>query len=88
MRSRDNLTNVLWFAAGLSLGAAVGLLAAPTSGAETRRYLSDRAGAAGEYLDYGRQLYQQGRELADEAATLYEEGRHLVEGEPHDAISS
>jgi gas vesicle protein len=80
MRSRENLTNVLWFAAGVSLGATVGLLAAPASGSETRKYLSDRAGAAGEYLDYGRQLYEQGRDLADEAATLYEEGRHLVEG--------
>ena len=80
MRSRENLTNVLWFVAGLSLGATAGLLAAPASGAETRKYLSDRAGAAGEYLDYGRRLYEEGRELADEAATLYEEGRHLVEG--------
>ena len=80
MRSRENLTNVLWFAAGMVLGAAVGLLAAPTSGIETRKYLSDRTGAASEYLDYGRQLYEQGRGLADEAATLYEEGRHLVEG--------
>ena len=80
MRSRENLTNVLWFVAGLSLGAAAGLLAAPAAGAEIRKYLSDRAGAAGDYLDYGRQLYEEGRELADEAATLYEEGRHLVEG--------
>ncbi len=80
MRSRNNLNNVLWFAAGISVGAAVGLLLAPAPGSDTRRYVGDRADAARDYADYGRQLYEKGRELADEAATLYEEGRHLVEG--------
>ncbi|HYP05229.1 MAG TPA: YtxH domain-containing protein [Bryobacteraceae bacterium] len=77
--SNDTITNILYFAAGLSLGAAVGILVAPASGKDTRRYLGDRAGAAREYLDYGRDLYEKGRELADEAATMYEDGRHLIE---------
>ncbi len=75
----DRTSNVLWFAAGVSLGAAIGLLAAPASGAETRRYLADHAGSARDYVDRGRELYEKGRELADEAAHMYEEGRHLVE---------
>lgn len=79
MRSNDTERNLLYFAAGLSLGAAIGLLMAPAAGADTRRYLGDRAGAARDYLDYGRDLYERGRELADEAADLYEEGRHLIE---------
>ena len=79
MRSNNTTTSILYFAAGLSLGAAVGILLAPAAGSDTRRYLTDRAGAAREYLDYGRDLYDKGRELADEAAHMYEEGRHLVE---------
>jgi gas vesicle protein len=72
-------SNVLWFAAGLTLGAAAGLLYAPVRGAETRRYLLNHAGSARDYMDRGRELYEKGRELADEAANMYEEGRHLVE---------
>ena len=80
MRSNnDTATSLLYFAAGLSLGAAIGLVLAPARGTDTRRYLTDRAGAAREYLDFGRDLYDKGRELADEAATMYEEGRHLIE---------
>lgn len=79
MRSNDKTTNILYFAAGLCLGSAVGILIAPAAGADTRRYLGDRTGAAREYLDYGRDLYDKGRELADEAATMYEESRHLIE---------
>jgi hypothetical protein len=79
MRSDDTTTSLLCFAAGLSLGAAIGILMAPAAGSDTRRYLGNRAGAAREYLDYGRDLYDKGRELADEAAQMYDEGRHLIE---------
>ncbi len=76
----DRSPNVLWFVAGLAVGGAMGVMLAPRPGAQTRRYLGQRAGQAGVYLDRGRQLYDRGRELADEAAQLYEEGRHLIEG--------
>jgi gas vesicle protein len=79
MRSNSNAANILYFAAGVSLGAAVGLLLAPAPGSETRRYFANRAGAARGYLDYGRDLYEKGRELADEAEQMYQEGRQLVE---------
>ena len=79
MRANSNAANILYFAAGLSLGAAVGILIAPSPGTETRRYFADRASAARGYLDYGRDLYEKGRGLADEAEQMYEEGRHLVE---------
>ena len=79
MRSDNKATSILYFAAGLSLGAAVGILVAPARGVDTRRYLTNRAEAAREYLDFGRDLYDRGRELADEAANMYEEGRHLIE---------
>lgn len=79
MRSNNTATSILYFTAGLSLGAAIGVLLAPASGADTRRYLGGRTDAAREYLDYGRDLYDKGRGLADEAAHLYEEGRQLIE---------
>jgi gas vesicle protein len=79
MRSNSNNAKILYFAAGLSLGAAVGILLAPGSGTDTRRYFADRANAARGYLDYGRDLYEKGRELAEEAEQMYEEGRHLIE---------
>jgi gas vesicle protein len=78
MRSH-RVSNTLWFVAGLSFGAAVGLLVAPAPGAETRKYLGEHAGSARDYVDRGRDLYERGRELADEAAQMYEEGRHLIE---------
>jgi hypothetical protein len=31
-------------------------------------------------LDKGRELYEQGRKMADDAADLFERGRRLVEG--------
>jgi len=78
MRS-DHTYNVLWFVAGLSLGVGAGMVLAPKSGAEMRRYLGEHAGSARDYIGRGRELYEKGRELADEAAQLYEDGRHLVE---------
>jgi gas vesicle protein len=79
MRSNSNAANILCFAAGISLGTAVGILFAPGRGSDTRKYFADRTSAARGYLDYGRDLYEKGRELADEAEQMYEDGRHLIE---------
>jgi gas vesicle protein len=80
--------NILWFLAGLSAGAAVGLLCAPAAGAETRRLLLEKterskaylATSGRDYMEKGRELYDKGRRLADEAAEMFDEGRKLVEG--------
>jgi hypothetical protein len=77
---RDRGSNVLWFAAGLSVGTAVGILFAPSPGAQTRRYWRQRTGSARDVLMRSKELYDRGCHLADEAAHLYEDGRHLVEG--------
>lgn len=87
---RDDSTtsnNILWFIAGLGIGAAIGLIAAPKSGAETRRLLAQKASEASgyvtdngrEYFDRSHDLYERGRHLAEEAAELFEEGRRLME---------
>ena len=83
----DKTPNLLWFLAGVGIGAAAGILLAPQPGADTRRLIARRATEARgyvsshshEYLDYGRDLYDKGRHLADEAAEMFEEGRRLVE---------
>jgi gas vesicle protein len=84
----DKSDRLLWFFAGAALGATVALLYAPQAGKDTRRYLGKKArqgrevvgDASREALDKGRELYQKGRKMADDAADLFERGRRLVEG--------
>ena len=84
----DNSPKLVWFLTGAALGAAVALLYAPQSGKDTRRYLGKKAKKGREAvadvsrdaLDKGRELYEKGRKMADDAADLFERGRRLVEG--------
>ncbi len=83
----DSTKCLLWFVAGFGLGTALGLMAAPQSGADTRRFIGRKAGQAGtflasnsrEYLDRGRELYDRGRQLAEEAAQLFDDGQRLMD---------
>ena len=85
MEKSDRL---VWFLTGAALGAAVALLYAPQSGKDTRRYIGKKArhgreaigDVSREALDKGRELYEKGRKMADDAADLFERGRRLVEG--------
>lgn len=87
--NQEKSGGMLWFLAGVALGAAAAMLVAPRSGAEVRDYLRSRAegakefvsGTGMEYFERGRDLYERGRHLADEAAEMFDEGRRLVEGE-------
>jgi gas vesicle protein len=81
-------TNLIWFLAGAAIGAAVALLYAPRSGAETRREIGRRADKGREAItesgrdivERGRDLYAKGKRIADEAAEIFDRGRKLVEG--------
>jgi gas vesicle protein len=85
---RSNGSNLLWFVAGVATGAAASLLFTPVPGVETRRVITKGAGNAKDFLEHsgrqyvvkGRELYEQGCHLADEAAEIFEDGRRLVEG--------
>ena len=41
--AEDNGSNILWFVAGLGIGAAVGILYAPKTGDETRERIRQAA---------------------------------------------
>lgn len=64
--SDRNGGGVLWFLAGLGIGAVVGILYAPQSGNETREILMAKAE---EGRDYVRRRAQQAREQAEQWAT-------------------
>jgi gas vesicle protein len=78
--TRDEGTRLIFFVAGITTGVAIGMLAAPQSGAETRRKLASSAHVGREFLDKTRDLYEQGRRLAEDAAEMFDEGRKLVRG--------
>ncbi|HYP12723.1 MAG TPA: hypothetical protein VEQ63_02270 [Bryobacteraceae bacterium] len=88
MRGRGS-TGWVFFFAGIAAGAAVGFILTPVSGVEARRVLGRKADQArnfvaesgSEYVDRGRELYEQGLKLADQAAEMFEQGRKLMEGE-------
>ena len=60
----ENNSSIGWFLAGLGLGALVGVLFAPKSGAELRNQLSARAG---DLADTASDVYQTAAERASDA---------------------
>ena len=78
----------VWFVAGAAIGATVALLYAPKAGKETRRLIQRKTREGREaisesgrdWMDKGRELYEKGLRVADEAAELIERGRRIVEG--------
>jgi gas vesicle protein len=66
----DNVgSKISYFLVGLGLGALVGVLFAPKSGEETRRFLSDKAEEGRDYAQ------KKARELRERADDLVERGK-------------
>jgi len=65
-------SGILWFLAGLGLGAAVGVLYAPRAGNETREALRSKAEEGREFM---RERARQAREQASDWA---DRGREVV----------
>jgi gas vesicle protein len=86
--AEDNSGKVLWFVAGAAIGATIALLYAPQSGEETREYIRKKAGegrdrladVSDDLVGKGRDLYERGRRVADDAADLFERGKRALEG--------
>jgi gas vesicle protein len=70
-----------YFAFGLGLGLAVGVLFAPKSGEETREFIRGKADEGKEYL------LRRGEELRDKAEDAVERGRTVV-SEQRDHLSA
>lgn len=71
MSDRDG-SSLIWFLAGLGLGAAAGILYAPRSGNETREQLRVRAEEGREYVK------NRAREAREQAAQWADKGRDVV----------
>ena len=85
----EETTNTLgWFLAGAVIGAAVAILYAPKSGKETRQLIADTTqkskdavvDSSQNVLDAGRDMFERGRKLVEDAADLFDRGRKLVRG--------
>jgi gas vesicle protein len=87
MAEDNNGGKVVWFVAGIAIGATIALLYAPASGEETRRKIRKKteqgraalADSGKEMLGRGKEMYEKGRKLADDAAEMFERGRKIVE---------
>ena len=87
MADEDNGGKVVWFMAGIAIGATVALLYAPASGEQTRRKIVKKtqqgrdamADSGRDMLERGKDMYERGRKLADDAAEMFERGRKIVE---------
>lgn len=77
-----------WFLTGAIIGATVAILYAPRSGKETRQSFSDKAKqsrdavnqTSQDILETGKEMFERGRKLVEDAADLFERGRKLVRG--------
>ncbi|MGH9657476.1 MAG: YtxH domain-containing protein [Bryobacteraceae bacterium] len=83
MAEQSSNNGLAYFIAGLGVGVAVGILIAPRSGAETRRYLRERAEEGGEYVKTKAQegteyVRRRGAEARDSASELIDRGKEAV----------
>jgi len=85
----EGVSRLAWFLTGAILGAAVAILYAPKSGKETRQFISERAQAGKEavtdttsdIVESGKEMFEHGRKIMDDAAALFDRGRKMVRGE-------
>ena len=72
MEDNNGGAKFVYFLAGISIGALVGVLFAPRSGRETREYIAGRAEDGKELLR------QQTRKLREQANEYVERGRGVI----------
>ncbi|MBI2818354.1 MAG: YtxH domain-containing protein [Acidobacteria bacterium] len=72
MEQDNSGAKFIYFLAGLSIGALVGILFAPQSGKETREFIAGRAEDGREYLS------RKGRQYREQAAEYVERGKEVI----------
>jgi gas vesicle protein len=71
----------VFFLVGLGIGAVAGLVLAPRSGEETRRYLVDKGEEGKEYLSgKGKRVRHQAEEFVSKGRGLLGKGRERLAG--------
>jgi len=70
--SENGGSKLVFFLAGLGLGAVVALLFAPKSGEETRRFIAQKADEGKDYVT------AKGKELREQADDVVGKGKDLV----------
>jgi len=83
MRENDGGTNLLYFLAGMAIGAIGALLFAPQSGTKTRKLIGDKADEGRDYLrDKSKELREQAEEYIGRGKDILSEqvelGKDLV----------
>lgn len=84
----EGVSTIAWFLTGAVIGVTVAVLFAPKSGRDTRQFLSDKtqqgkeavAQTSSDIIDAGRDVFERGRRLVEDAAELFERGRKLMRG--------
>jgi gas vesicle protein len=72
MAEDSNGSGILWFLAGLGLGAALGVLYAPKSGKETRESIMSAAEEGSEFMR------ERARQYREQASDFMEKGKDAV----------
>ncbi|HZP17382.1 MAG TPA: YtxH domain-containing protein [Terriglobales bacterium] len=85
MSDRNGSGGLLWFLAGLGIGAVVGILYAPQSGNETREILMNKAE---EGRDYVRKRAREAREQAEQWAQRGKEVLHSQKEQIRSAVEA
>lgn len=77
--AEDSSNSFLWFLAGLGLGAVVGMLYAPQSGEETRETIRQKAEEGRDFVvTRARQAKEQANEWVDKGRDLYQQQKEQV----------
>jgi gas vesicle protein len=84
----SGLSSIAWFLTGAIIGATAAMLYAPKSGKDTRQFLSDKTQQSRDTVtettkdiaEAGKEMFERGRKLVEDAADLFERGRRLVRG--------
>jgi gas vesicle protein len=79
---------IAWFLTGAVIGVTAAMLFAPRSGRHTRQFLSEKTQrgkeavteGSQEMIDAGRDMFERGRKLVEDAADLFDRGRKLMRG--------
>jgi gas vesicle protein len=82
MSERNGGGGLLWFLAGLGIGAAVGILYAPQSGSETRELLMSKAEEGREFVR------KRARDARDQAEQWAEKGKQAYQSQKEQVRSA